>query len=50
MNITLKPVSYTEQMQGVLLSWKPSRHLYHAMKECQAASFHAQASDTYAYV
>ena len=24
--------------------------IYHAMKECQVANFHGQASDAYAYV
>jgi len=35
MDITLKPVSYTEQVQGILFSWKTSWHQSHAMKECQ---------------
>ena len=52
MDNTLKPVSYTEQMEGGLFSWKTSRLLYHSMKECQVANFHGQAFDalTYAYV
>jgi len=32
MDKTLKPVSYTEQMQGSLFSWKTSWFLYHAMQ------------------
>jgi hypothetical protein len=47
---TLKPMSYTEQMQGSLYSRKTSRLLSHAMKECEVANFHGQASDAYAYV
>ena len=50
MDNTLKPMSYTEQVQGSLFSWKTSGHLYHAMNECQVANFHGQASDAYAYV
>jgi hypothetical protein len=50
MDNTLKPMSYTEQVQCSLLSWKTSGHLYHAMKECQVANFHGQASGAYAYV
>ena len=50
MDNTLKPMSYTEQVQGSFFSWKTSRHLYHAMKECQVANFHGQASGAYAYV
>ena len=49
MDNILKPISYTEQMQGSLFSWKTSELLYHAMKECQVANFHGQASDAYAY-
>jgi len=48
MGNTLKPVSYTEQMQGSLFSWKTSWLLYHAMKEWQVANFYGQTS--YAYV
>ena len=47
---TLKPLSYIEQMQGSLFSWKTSRLLSHATKECEVANFHGQASDVYAYV
>jgi hypothetical protein len=36
----LKPMSYTEQVQGSLFSWKTSGHLYHAMNECQVANLH----------
>jgi hypothetical protein len=50
MDNTLKPMSYTEQVQDSLFSWKASGHLYHAMNECQVANFHGQASDAYAYV
>jgi len=50
MDNTLKPMSYTEQMKGSLFSWKTSWLLYNAMKKCQVANFHGQASDTYAYV
>ena len=46
---TLWNLSYTEQVQGSLFSWKTSWLLYHAMKECQVANCHGQASDTYAY-
>ena len=44
MNNTLKPMSYTEQVQGSLFSWKTSGHLYHAMNECQVANLHGHAS------
>jgi hypothetical protein len=50
MDNTLKPISYTEHMQGRLFSWKTSELLYHAMKECQVANFHEQAYDAYAHV
>jgi hypothetical protein len=50
MDNTLKHMSYTEQMQGSLFPLKTSWHLSHAMKECQVANFHGQASDAYAYV
>ena len=46
----MKPMSYTEQMQGSLFSWETSWHLYHAMNECQVANVHGQASDAYVYV
>jgi hypothetical protein len=49
MDKTLKPRSYTEQIQDSLFSWKISRHLYHVMKECQVANFHMQTFDPYAY-
>ena len=48
MGITLKPVSYTEQMQGSLSACNTSWLLYHAMKECQLANFYGQTY--YAYV
>ena len=50
MENTLKPISYTENMQGRLFSWKTSELLYHAMKECQVANVHGQAYDAYAHV
>jgi uncharacterized membrane protein YiaA len=37
-------------MQGSLFAWKTSWLLSHAMKECEVANFHGQASDAYAYV
>jgi len=37
MHDTLKPMSYTEKVQGSLFSWKTSRLLYHAMKECHGS-------------
>jgi hypothetical protein len=49
MDNTLTPVSYIEQMQGSLFSWKTSGLLSHAMKECEVANYHGQASDAYAY-
>jgi len=33
MDNTLKLMSYTEQIQGILFSWKTSWLLCHAMKE-----------------
>ena len=36
----MQPMSYTEQMQGSLLSWKTSWHLCHAMNECRVAKCH----------
>jgi hypothetical protein len=50
MDNTLKPMSYTEQMEGSLFSWETSWNLYHVLKECQVANFHGQASDAYADV
>jgi hypothetical protein len=50
MDNILKLISYTEQMQGRLFSWKTSELLYNAMAECQVANFHGQASDAYARV
>jgi hypothetical protein len=50
MDNTLKPVSYIEQMQGSLFSWKTSRLPSHALKECEVANFYGQASDDYACV
>jgi hypothetical protein len=47
---TLTPVSYIEQIKGSLFLWKTSRLLSHAMKECQVANFHGQASHAYGYV
>jgi hypothetical protein len=49
MDNTLKPVSYIEQMQGSLFSWKTSWLLSHATKECEVANFHGKAYDAYAY-
>jgi len=37
MDNTLKPMSCTEQVQDSFFSWKISRLLYHAMKECQGS-------------
>jgi hypothetical protein len=37
-------------MQGSLFSWKTSGLLSHAMKECEVANYHGQASDAFAYV
>ena len=50
MKKTLKSVSYNEQMQGSIFSWKTSRLLFHAMQKGRVANFHGQTSDAYAYV
>jgi len=45
MDNTLKPMSYTEQMQDSLFSWKTPIPCNEGMS---VANFHGQASDTYA--